>query len=70
LRTAGLSDYSLWWIDVPEYLRTPYELYVRLVLLPYFLGRPRLWIQGKPPNYSLTAIMTTLGLEPLGAPPA
>jgi hypothetical protein len=30
LRTAGLSDYSLWWIDVPEFLRTPYELYVRL----------------------------------------
>jgi SAM-dependent methyltransferase len=30
LRTAGISDYSLWWLDVPEYLRTPYELYVRL----------------------------------------
>ena len=30
LRTAGISDYSLWWIDVPEYLRTPHELYVRL----------------------------------------
>jgi SAM-dependent methyltransferase len=30
LRTAGISDYSLWWIDVPEFLRTPYELYVRL----------------------------------------
>jgi SAM-dependent methyltransferase len=30
LRTAGISDYSLWWIDVPEFLCTPYELYVRL----------------------------------------
>jgi 23S rRNA (guanine745-N1)-methyltransferase len=30
LRTAGLTDYSLWWIDVPEFLCTPYELYVRL----------------------------------------
>jgi SAM-dependent methyltransferase len=30
LRAAGISDYSLWWIDVPEFLRTPYELYVRL----------------------------------------
>jgi len=30
LRTAGISDYSLWWIDIPEFLRTPYELYVRL----------------------------------------
>jgi SAM-dependent methyltransferase len=30
LRTAGISDYSLWWIDVPEFLRTLYELYVRL----------------------------------------
>jgi SAM-dependent methyltransferase len=30
LRTAGISDYSLWWIDVPEFLRTPYELFVRL----------------------------------------
>jgi SAM-dependent methyltransferase len=30
LRTAGISDYSLWWIDVPEFLRTPYELYARL----------------------------------------
>ena len=30
LSTAGISDYSLWWIDVPEYLRTPYELYARL----------------------------------------
>ncbi len=27
---ADISDYSLWWIDVPEFLRTPYELYVRL----------------------------------------
>jgi SAM-dependent methyltransferase len=30
LRTVGIDDYSLWWIDVPEFLRTPYELYVRL----------------------------------------
>ena len=30
LHTAGISDDSLWWIDVPEFLRTPYELYVRL----------------------------------------
>ena len=30
LHTVGISDYSLWWIDVPEFLRTPYELYVRL----------------------------------------
>jgi SAM-dependent methyltransferase len=30
LRTAGISDYSVWWMDVPEFLRTPYELYVRL----------------------------------------
>lgn len=30
LRTAGISDYSVWWIDVPEFLLTPYELYVRL----------------------------------------
>jgi hypothetical protein len=30
LRAVGISDYSLWWIDVPEYLRTPYELYARL----------------------------------------
>ena len=30
LLTAGISDYSLWWIDVPEFYRTPYELYVRL----------------------------------------
>jgi 23S rRNA (guanine745-N1)-methyltransferase len=30
LATAGISDYSLWCIDVPEYLRTPYELYTRL----------------------------------------
>ena len=30
LRTAGISDFSLWWMDVPEFLRTPYELYVRL----------------------------------------
>lgn len=30
LRTVGISDYSLWWLDVPEFLRTPYELYLRL----------------------------------------
>jgi SAM-dependent methyltransferase len=30
LRAAGISDYSLWWMDVPEFLHTPYELYVRL----------------------------------------
>jgi SAM-dependent methyltransferase len=30
LRAAGISDYSLWWMDVPEFLRSPYELYVRL----------------------------------------
>ena len=30
LRKAGVSDYSLWWIDVPEFFRTPYELYIRL----------------------------------------
>jgi SAM-dependent methyltransferase len=30
LRIAGISDYSLWWLDVPEFLRTPYELYIRL----------------------------------------
>jgi SAM-dependent methyltransferase len=30
LRAAGISDYSLWWLDVPEFLRTPHELYVYL----------------------------------------
>lgn len=30
LRKVGITDYSLWWIDVPEFLRTPYELYIRL----------------------------------------
>jgi 23S rRNA (guanine745-N1)-methyltransferase len=30
LRTAGISDYSLWWIDVSEFFQTPYDLYVRL----------------------------------------
>lgn len=30
LRTAGIAEYSLWWIDVPEFLRTPSELYARL----------------------------------------
>jgi SAM-dependent methyltransferase len=35
LRAAGISDYSLWWLDVPEFLRTPHELYVRLsITLP------------------------------------
>jgi len=27
---AGISDYSLWWLDVPELLASPYDLYVRL----------------------------------------
>ena len=30
LRTVGISDYSLWWIDVPEFFSTPHKLYVRL----------------------------------------
>ena len=30
LHAAGISDYSLWWIDVPEFLRNPGELYARL----------------------------------------
>ena len=30
LRRAGISDYSVWWFDIPEFLRTPYELYARL----------------------------------------
>lgn len=30
LLTAGISEYSLWWLDVPEFFRTPQELYVRL----------------------------------------
>ena len=30
LQAANLPDYSLWWIDVPEFLRTPRELYMRL----------------------------------------
>ena len=30
LQEAGISDYSIWWIDVPEFFRTSYELYVRL----------------------------------------
>jgi SAM-dependent methyltransferase len=29
LDAAGISDYSLWWVDVPEILRNPHELYVR-----------------------------------------
>ena len=33
LRAAGISDYSLWWLDVPEFFRTPHELYVRLNVL-------------------------------------
>jgi SAM-dependent methyltransferase len=33
LRAAGISDYSLWWLDVPEFFRTPHELYVRLNIL-------------------------------------
>jgi SAM-dependent methyltransferase len=30
LSSAGISDYSLWWIDVPEYFDSPYQLYARL----------------------------------------
>lgn len=30
LEAAGITDYSLWWIDVPEFLRTPHELHTRL----------------------------------------
>lgn len=30
LRAARISDFSLWWMDVPEFLRTPHELYVRM----------------------------------------
>jgi SAM-dependent methyltransferase len=30
LTVAGITTYSLWWIDVPEFLRTPHELYMRL----------------------------------------
>jgi len=30
LRAVGISDYSLWWMDVPEYLCTPHDLYARL----------------------------------------
>jgi SAM-dependent methyltransferase len=33
LRAASISDYSLWWLDVPEFFRTPHELYVRLNVL-------------------------------------
>jgi hypothetical protein len=41
LEKAGISDYSLWWIDVPEFLRDPHELYVRLSLpLPGEAGAP------------------------------
>ena len=31
LEAAGIADYNLWWIDVPEFLRTPEELHARLV---------------------------------------
>ncbi len=30
LHAAGITNYSLWWIDVPEFLCSPYELFVRL----------------------------------------
>jgi SAM-dependent methyltransferase len=30
LRAAGIFDYSLWWLDVPEFFRTPHELYACL----------------------------------------
>jgi SAM-dependent methyltransferase len=30
LSTVGVLDYSLWWIDVPEFLRNPHDLYDRL----------------------------------------
>lgn len=30
LRSVGITNYSLWWLDVPEFLHTPYELYTRL----------------------------------------
>lgn len=30
LQAAGITEYSLWWIDVPEFLPTAYELYRRL----------------------------------------
>jgi hypothetical protein len=30
LCAAGISDYSLWWLDVPEFLRSPHELYACL----------------------------------------
>jgi SAM-dependent methyltransferase len=30
LQAAGITHYSLWWIDVPEFLRSPHELFVRL----------------------------------------
>ncbi len=33
LRAAGISDYSLWWLDVPELLGTPHDLYARLDLV-------------------------------------
>lgn len=30
LRASNIFNYSLWWIDVPEFLRDPHELYIRL----------------------------------------
>lgn len=30
LAAAVITDYRLWWLDVPEFLRTPHELYTRL----------------------------------------
>jgi hypothetical protein len=64
--------YALVWHKdgVPGVAGGTKKVVVFLVLLPYFLGRLGLWIQCKPPNYGLMVIMTTLGLEPLGAPPA
>jgi len=44
LDAAGISDYSLWWIDVPEFLRDTHELYERLAVftnLPTSTTPPR-----------------------------
>lgn len=30
LKAAGISDYSLWWLDIPELFQNPHDLYVRL----------------------------------------
>lgn len=30
LDAAGIVDYSVWWIDVPEYLHAPYDVYMRV----------------------------------------